>query len=845
MIKNNKNSDILFIGIPIVVLLFSMLFLYNPKEIVVNDKYNKYFKKMPDKYIKALDSSKKNDSTYFSSIIENYANRELVIFMLFPDHMESASDFNVKLKSINNTLLELKLTNNSTRYNYNKKTYGVFKTALPFIDIDKIFIERTLLNKRQQLWNDTINKPFNDCDEQFIYQQINNKTSKKLPNVYLRLFTETLLKKGISFLPFSYTINKDSLFQVNTTLDTYISKNDKTIGTVNKPKEFWKAINTNNQILQKKIIFNGKNTKDASKLIEMYSNNQAELHEVFDIKKLASFKALSNLFSITCKSEIHFIYNKDSNLLEPFFTTSKCLGDRKQYIVKPLIKNINYIKSYINELNSVANLDYYNSFIKTNKSYEKEISFINKYYPKNIFDLDIIDINKKVIAKSLNVDGLLKSEVISINDNQLKVSVLNFSSYPIIVKNLNHKKNKKITKLNPEVEILSGKKDTLLIDLPRSFENLFVSKKKKVTGFVLFKHIHEIYLEFSVVGLNQNFHSGIIPYQEREKIEEDLFRTEIAINSHKNILVNEIDKTISFTKKTITITSPLVIPNGYTFVLKPSTTIDILQGGKIISHAPLSFIGTKLNPIKISSSDKKGQGLIVFSEGEKSNLEYVIFDNLTNLQHGYWNVSGAVTFYESPVNLNYVTVSNNTCEDALNIVRTTFSMKNCTISNTQSDAFDGDFVTGTIDASNFTTLGNDAIDISGSDIIIKNVQISNAGDKGLSAGENSKMIIDNITISNSEIAVAGKDLSSITINNIKIKNTKLAFTAFQKKPEFGPSNITVKKVSFDNVETNYLIENTSSLKVDGEKVKSAKNVKDRMYGVEFGVSSKSTKNKKQ
>ncbi|MDB9961811.1 hypothetical protein OAD62_06930, partial [Oceanihabitans sp.] len=303
------------------------------------------------------------------------------------------------------------------------------------------------------------------------------------------------------------------------------------------------------------------------------------------------------------------------------------------------------------------------------------------------------------------------------------------------------------------------------------------------------------------------------------------------------------NKTISFKRLKNKISSPLIIPKGYTFVLKAGTTIDITEGGKIISYSPLNFKGNKEKPIKISSSDKKGQGIIVFSDGIESKVNHTIFEYLSNLEHGYWNVTGAVNFYESPVVLNFVTVSDNRCEDALNIIRTHFVMNNCTIKNTQSDAFDGDFVTGTIKASKFVNLGNDAIDISGSDIKINNVQISEAGDKGLSAGEDSKMTINNVRISTSEIAVASKDLSIINADNLTIKNTKLAITAFQKKPEFGPSQITVTNMKMENVEMDYLVESTSSVLIDGKKVETSQNVKDRMYGAEFGVSSDETRNK--
>jgi hypothetical protein len=424
----------------------------------------------------------------------------------------------------------------------------------------------------------------------------------------------------------------------------------------------------------------------------------------------------------------------------------------------------------------------------------------------------------------------------------LVFSVFNTSNYTIDVLNLRYNKKKTITSLDPYVQITRNEKDTITIDLPRSFENLFVSKKKKATGFVLPKHIYDLGIQYRISGVSKTNVSSIIPYQKGSKNNDDLFRTAAYINNHKYISVDEVKKEISFSKDSVVVSAPLIIQKGYTFKLDPGTIVNIIDGGKIISHSPLNFVGTIKTPIKVYSSDTRGQGLLVLSEQRKSILKHVIFDQLRNPTHGSWGVTGSVTFYESPVNLEYVSVKNNKCEDALNIVRTTFTMSNVTISNTQSDAFDGDFVKGSILNCRFNNLGNDAIDVSGSDLRIKNVIVSNAYDKGLSAGENSKMYIDNVEISNSEIAVAGKDLSVVIAKNLKILKTKLGFTAFQKKPEFGPSQITVAGITMTDIETKYLIESSSSLIVDNEKIETTQNVKDRMYGVEFGRSSAETRN---
>jgi len=342
---------------------------------------------------------------------------------------------------------------------------------------------------------------------------------------------------------------------------------------------------------------------------------------------------------------------------------------------------------------------------------------------------------------------------------------------------------------------------------------------------------------FSFIGLDSIHKVSIAPYIASEVTEDDLFRISPTINLNKELVVDQKKKEITFLDSTI-IDKPLIIPSGYVLKANPGTKINILSGGKIISNSPLKFIGTKEAPIEIHSSDKKGQGILILAEKRNSYLKHVSINHLTNPTHGNWTVTGAITFYESPVKLEYVSISNNRSEDALNIVRTNFFISHCTLQNTQSDAFDGDFVDGIVKDSNFINLGNDAIDVSGSDITITNVTINKASDKGLSAGENSKMTINNVTIENSEIALAGKDLSLVEGKNLTIRNNKLAFTAFKKKPEFGPSHIKLTEVKLESVETIHLIENKSSLYFNGKEATTIKNVKSKMYGVEFGKSSK-------
>jgi hypothetical protein len=296
---------------------------------------------------------------------------------------------------------------------------------------------------------------------------------------------------------------------------------------------------------------------------------------------------------------------------------------------------------------------------------------------------------------------------------------------------------------------------------------------------------------------------------------------------------------IEFPKGQCDIEKDLIIPKDYTVSARPGSIINLINSSKIVSYSPLLFFGKKDNLIHVTSSTLDGQGIVVINSKRISELSYVRFNNLSNITEFGWNLPGAITFYESQVNINNCIFSNNIKgDDYLNIVRTDFNIINTEFININADAIDSDFSTGLIKNVNFTKIGNDAVDISGSMIKIKNVIMDKIGDKGLSAGENSELIAENLKISESEIGICSKDESVIKVLNVKLKNNNIGFTAFQKKSEFGPGKIVGQNVEMINNSIPYLIETQSNCTINGEIIEATTDkVKDDLYGVKYGKTS--------
>ena len=105
-----------------------------------------------------------------------------------------------------------------------------------------------------------------------------------------------------------------------------------------------------------------------------------------------------------------------------------------------------------------------------------------------------------------------------------------------------------------------------------------------------------------------------------------------------------------------------------------------------------------------------------------------------------------------------------------------------------------------------------------------------AGDKGISIGENSKVLIQNVKITDTKIGIASKDLSDLKIDIANVNNALVGFSVFQKKDEFGPASIEAKNIVVESCIDSFWVETKSKLIIDNNHVSPNKeNIKEILY----------------
>lgn len=580
-------------------------------------------------------------------------------------------------------------------------------------------------------------------------------------------------------------------------------------------------------------------------LIVGLRDDKLKLSEAFDVDKLAFYIALSNLFGADhglMIENIRIYYNPVTHKLEPISFDSNSgfkiralrgypIGLADEVFQEKLMENYalvsseafikGFLEKYIDDLNRLS------------------LELSGEFSEAGV-DIDVLQHNANLIKNKIYPNTSIQSTILSFDENSLEVEVKNFSEFPVVIDALVLGNGKSLNQANQSWTI--APKDTLKVDfrLKKAFNNAFVSKKNKEGGFRYPKDLSKIKVSHHLLGIDQNRTNEIKSF-------DSSLNTEIIENISMSdntkdfefIKIEEETGVLTFSSGEFQLNKTLFIPAHYKVVIEPGFQLDFTKEASIISYASVISVGTAEMPIEFTSKDNTGGGIFVTSTSEKSIVRYTNFIGLSIPKVGLWELSGSVNFNEAEVDLTYCVFEKNRSEDALNVIRSNFTLDQSKFIDTYSDAFDGDFVEGSITNSTFINSGNDGIDVSGSNLILKNIHIENPSDKGLSAGEGSTMTGSNINVNGGEIGVVSKDLSTITLSNVTIKNTRLGIACFQKKSEFGPGVVNLKKLQFSDNEVQYLIAENSELIIDDVvKLDKSADVIDKMYGNEYGKSSK-------
>lgn len=256
-----------------------------------------------------------------------------------------------------------------------------------------------------------------------------------------------------------------------------------------------------------------------------------------------------------------------------------------------------------------------------------------------------------------------------------------------------------------------------------------------------------------------------------------------------------------------------IMPQNIEIYITKGSSLYFIKDTSLISYSPIKALGTETSPIIITAENKNeswGSLLIVGTKDKLSILNNVEMSYGSGTKINGITSTGMLASHDADIEVKNSIFHHSFDDDAINIKYGTATIVTSKFYTTFSDAIDSDYNTGLIGENTFMPpigigaeeKGGDAIDISFSNVMIRNNTIFGCGDKGISIGERSSPILESNNISNCQIGIAVKDLSEATINGGTISNNDVGIALYQKKEFFGGAKATTSNITMENNKKN-------------------------------------------
>ncbi|MFN0275369.1 MAG: right-handed parallel beta-helix repeat-containing protein [Chitinophagales bacterium] len=548
--------------------------------------------------------------------------------------------------------------------------------------------------------------------------------------------------------------------------------------------------------------------ENAQTLMTQYRNGKVPFSQVFDLEKMAKYFAISDVakaYHGLIWHNLRFYFNPISQKLEPIGFDGYSESGVFDFIHRPFI-GYGVVPVFKEEVSLNGTLE---NFFHEQEFVELYAKYLNTYTDSTYI---------KTFFNSISDSILSREKLLSMNQPGYKYSDKIIKENSAIIHNIINPSGDNILKVYRE-EFLPGKQIITCINnfcLPVQVVGISPRKDDvayyfetpvKLDAFneyttapskVISANGEGDYVFYKVPGIDSFQVTSMKAWQAPfpQTPSQELFSN---IKIESNSLYSVEGNKIYLRQGKHQVNKPIVIPEGYTVYASPATEFDFVNEAAFISRSPVVFKGSSDQPVRIFSSDSSAMGFTVLQAKQKSYLDHVVFDKLNTLNYKGWTLLGAVNIFESEIEISHTSIVHNQCEDALNIIRSKFTLTDSYIGFTFGDAFDADFTTGEVKNCYIYHTNNDGLDFSGSKIFVENCRMENIGDKGLSCGENSLIHIKDTHVNHASVGVASKDLSHVTVENVAIKNSGKAFSAYIKKTAFGPAKIRVISYTAENV----------------------------------------------
>lgn len=262
-----------------------------------------------------------------------------------------------------------------------------------------------------------------------------------------------------------------------------------------------------------------------------------------------------------------------------------------------------------------------------------------------------------------------------------------------------------------------------------------------------------------------------------------------------------------------------VIHRGHVLI-EPGADFRLCESCSMMFLDGVDMRGEVSKPVSFAPIDRQFGGVFVINQaGERSDITHMRLQGATGVSNGPYQMDAGLTLYGGSYGLNDVSVSDSRVEDMLHVFKAEASINGLSISGGKSDGLDIDYGTVSLSNSTFHDLGGDAVDTSKTKINLHGIRADQVHDKGVSLGEGSIAMGDDIAVSGASACVVAKDSSVGRFDKVRVSSCSLFdVMAYIKKDKFVGGDISIDDLDHGTLPLRYFEDESSSISINGDNL---------------------------
>ena len=222
----------------------------------------------------------------------------------------------------------------------------------------------------------------------------------------------------------------------------------------------------------------------------------------------------------------------------------------------------------------------------------------------------------------------------------------------------------------------------------------------------------------------------------------------------------------------------------YPLTIKAGTHVFLSEKVVIKFNNKLAVKGEKANLVTFSRRTRnKAWGSLVLTSGSSgSTIEYATVQGGSGAKGKLFEYTAMVSVHDVK-NITFKNVmfkNSSITDDMVHLVYSDVLFEECLFKDSYLDALDADISSIEIVNSEFISSGDDAVDLMTTSAYIADTTFVGSLDKGISIGENSRLVTKELTFIRNNIAAQAKDNSSALLYNTSVEGNGVDFDAYSK-----------------------------------------------------------------